>query len=108
MIGKPVSDKTTFTPVELPDASSLPARKGGGLDDTLSLISDVQVKLEFVMGEATLSVAQLSALSAGDAVKLDEDQGSRVTLRLNGVDVGYGMLVTVDGALGVQIKHIER
>lgn len=103
-----MTEKTICTSVELPEAASLPPAKGPAFSDPLSLIGDVKVKLEFVIGETTLSVGDLGKLTAGSAVKLDQDQGSQVSIRLNGADIGFGMLVSVDGAIGVQIKHIER
>lgn len=96
------------TPVDLPAAEALATKKGGKLDNPLALVGDVKIKLEFVMGTATLSIEELTQLTTGSAIKLDEDLGSQVTIRLNGQDVGYGLLVNVDGSLGVQVKHLER
>lgn len=103
-----MTDSSTCQVVDLPDASAIPVSAGPGLADPLSLLGDVEVKLEFVLGSTTLPVADLNQLAPGTSIPMDEDRGSVVTIRLNGVDVGHGVLVTVDGVLGVQIRHIEQ
>lgn len=103
-----MSNPTVCSTIELPEAEKLGVKPGAKLHDPLSLVGDVKIKLEFVMGTATLSIEELTQLSTGSAVTLDEDLGSQVIIRLNGQDVGHGLLVNVDGALGVQVKHLER
>lgn len=72
------------------------------------LIAGVEVRLEAFLGGATMTVAELMKLKAGTAVTLDAALNRDVELRLNGVTVGRGELVTVDGKFGVRLLEINQ
>ena len=79
---------------------------GRGIDP--ELIAGVEVKLEAYLGAASMTVSDLMALEAGDTVPLDAELNRDVEIRLNGVAVARGELVTVDGKFGVRILEIAR
>jgi flagellar motor switch protein FliN/FliY len=82
----------------------------GGAPDKIdeSLIAGLEVKLEARLGSAVMKVAELLELKTGDCVPLDAALNSDVELRLNGVTVARGELVSVGTSFGVRIAEIVR
>jgi type III secretion protein Q len=74
-----------------------------GLGESLS---ELPVKLSFDLGERTLTLAELQALDVGSALNLDRPLQDFVTLRVNGVVVGEGQLVEMEGRLGVMVSRL--
>lgn len=72
------------------------------------LIAGVEVRLEAFLGGAAMTVAELMNLKAGTTVTLDAALNRDVELRLNGVAIGRGELVTVDGKFGVRLLEINQ
>lgn len=73
-----------------------------------SLIAGVEVRLEAVIGAATITVAELMKLEKGSSVALESSLERDVELRLNGVAVARGELVAVGDHYGVRIVDIVR
>ena len=73
-----------------------------------SLIAGVEVKLEAVIGAATMTVDQLMKLEKGSSVTLESSLERDVELRLNGVAIARGELVAVGDHYGVRIIEIVR
>jgi flagellar motor switch protein FliN/FliY len=63
----------------------------------------VHVKLEAFLGETTISVAELQALTPNRIVSLDASLAEVIELRVNGVKVAEGELVSVGDRFGVRI-----
>ena len=95
-----MTDKTQ--PVKL--VEDIPGKDG--IDP--SLIAGVEVRLEAVIGAATMTVAELMKLEKGSAVTLESSLERDVELRLNGVAVARGELVAVGDNYGVRIVEILR
>jgi type III secretion system YscQ/HrcQ family protein len=72
------------------------------------LFNTLPVKLTFDLGTHALALGQLQDLAPGQVFDLDLRPESAVTLRVNGVRVGRGELVDVDGRVGVAITQLER
>jgi flagellar motor switch protein FliN len=86
-----------------------PAAEAGGprlLDGNLGLISGVKVRLEVVVGDAELTVAELFALQKGSVVPLEQLYHAPLTVRLDGKAVAHGTLVVVGDNFGVRITDI--
>ena len=77
---------------------------GKGIDQ--KLIADLQVVLEARVGSAKLKVSELMNLKAGDSLPLDAALNEDVELRLNGMTVARGELVTIGTSFGVRIIEI--
>ena len=73
-----------------------------------SLIAGVEVRLEAMIGAATMTVAELMKLEKGSSVALESSLERDVELRLNGVAVAVGELVAVGDNYGVRIVEILR
>jgi flagellar motor switch protein FliN/FliY len=72
------------------------------------LIDNVGVTLEAVLGEARMTVADLTALNEGAVVALEASLSQSVELRLNGVPVARGELVAVGDKFGVRLIEISQ
>lgn len=72
------------------------------------LIDSVSVALEAFVGEARLTVADLTGLDEDSVVTLDAALNRAVELRLNGVTVARGELVAVGDNFGVRLTEISR
>jgi flagellar motor switch protein FliN/FliY len=71
-----------------------------------AVIAGVEVVLEAHLGSASMSVAELMELKAGDSVPLNAALNQDVELRLNGTAIARGELVTVGETFGVRIVEI--
>lgn len=103
MAGKSTSvERVELTELESGQAGG-PSLWGGNLD----VIKNVKVKLEVVLGNTELSVADLLALTAKSVIALDRDASHPVDLRLDGKVVGRGRLVVVGDSFGLQLTEIN-
>ncbi|MGL5758784.1 YscQ/HrcQ family type III secretion apparatus protein [Plesiomonas sp.] len=66
-------------------------------------LRQLPVRLEFVLHQRMLSLDELQTLAAGGLLQLPADAEQRVEVRANGVLLGRGELVQMEGALGVEI-----
>jgi flagellar motor switch protein FliN/FliY len=71
-----------------------------------ALIRNVSVELEAYLGDVRMTVAELTDLRAGAVITLDAALNQPVELRLNGVAVARGELVSVDDRFGVRLGEI--
>jgi flagellar motor switch protein FliN/FliY len=70
------------------------------------LIEGVGVQLHAYLGDASMTVADLTSLSPGGVVALDAQLNGPVELQLNGVAVARGELVAVGEKFGVRLTEI--
>lgn len=80
-------------------------------DDTVQLSADgldaLPIRLSFDLGERTLSLAELGSIQMGYVFDLALPVSRAVTLRANGMRIGEGELVDIDGRIGVAITRIN-
>ncbi|HUX37849.1 MAG TPA: FliM/FliN family flagellar motor switch protein [Rectinemataceae bacterium] len=69
-------------------------------------IDDVQVRLEVVLGEASLSVKELASLRSGRIVELESICGEPVELRASGQLVARGEVVVLDEKFGIRVTEL--
>jgi flagellar motor switch protein FliN/FliY len=97
-----VTEPTSKTP-----ASATPAKADSALGKiNPKLIETVSVTLEAYLGEARMTVADLTALKDNSVVPLDAALNQAVELRLNGVAVARGELVAVGDSFAVRLTEI--
>lgn len=94
--------------VDLPQAEVGQENGPAFLNENLTLIADVKVKLEAHLGNAELSIAELFALKDGSVIKLDALVNSPVSILLDGKPVAAGELVVVDEHFGISITQINK
>lgn len=73
--------------------------------DDLSLISDVVVGLDVVIGKTKMTVSELYEIKKGGVLQLDSHLDTPVELVLNNSVVARGTLVVVGDSYGVQITE---
>jgi len=97
-----VADSETKT--KILDASG----KAGQLTINPKLVSNVTVTLSAFLGEAKMSLGELTALEEGAIIALDAPLSQCVELRLNGVAVARGELVTLGDKFAVRLVEISK
>lgn len=70
--------------------------------------SAIPIRLSFSLGKLASTVGELAALGPGSLLKLANALPPHVTIEANGLPVGAGELVDLDGRLGVQITQWGR
>lgn len=68
----------------------------------------VSLTLEVYVGEAKMSLARFNALKSGGIIELDAGLNALVEVRLNGVRVAEGELVSVGDQFGVRITSLSQ
>lgn len=76
-------------------------------DDELPDLEQLPIKLTFDLGEQTLTLAQLRELNTGHTLALTRSLGDGVTIRANGMVIGSGNLVDMDGRFGVMVTQLS-
>lgn len=71
-----------------------------------SVIDDLPVAVEAILGVAKVKVGELSRLGSGDVFALDALLGDPVELRLNGVVIAQGELVSMGDKFAVRIQQL--
>lgn len=71
-------------------------------------LSQLPVKLEFVLGELTLSMSQLNDFIELQLLPLETFSAHQVEVRVQNQRIAIGELVQVEGRLGVELREIFR
>lgn len=106
---------TTSTPSEEPpmtttDATSQPVNEQGQPTEAAPSSIDVgaiEIELCFELERRLMTVKDVAALVPGYTFTLGCDPLAPVSLRVNGLTVGSGRLVDINGILGVQVNAIS-
>lgn len=96
------------SPITAPDPAPKEKHDAGLTTISSKLVDKVGVRLEAFVGSADMTIGEMTALSAGSVVVLDEQLNSVVELRLNGTPVARGELVAVGDRFGVRITEIAQ
>lgn len=72
------------------------------------LIDHVEVELEVLLGEAKLSVAELSVLKQGDLLPVDRRLSEAAEIRVNGRVIARGEIVSLDENFAIRVTEIGR
>lgn len=73
---------------------------------SVNLIDHVEVEVEALLGNASMTIAELNALSEGDVIKLGKQINEPVYIRVNGRVIGHGEIVTVNDCFAVRLIQI--
>jgi flagellar motor switch protein FliN/FliY len=96
-------------PASKTNISATPAKADAQLGKiNPKLIETVSVTLEAYLGEARMTVAELTALKDSSVVPLDAALNQSVELRLNGLAVARGELVAVGDSFAVRLTEIAK
>ncbi len=69
-------------------------------------LMEIPVRITFDLGERTLALAELAAVAPGHIFDLGLTPERAVNVRINGVRIGEGELVDIDGRIGVAVARI--
>ncbi|WP_085621871.1 MULTISPECIES: FliM/FliN family flagellar motor switch protein [unclassified Pseudomonas] len=72
------------------------------------VLPELPVKLEFVLGELTLSMAALNELIECQVLPLEATAASNVEVRVGGMCIAVGELVRLGDRLGVELREVGR
>jgi type III secretion protein Q len=81
--------------------------ESGGLDEP-RMLDDVTVRLTFDLGERSVTLGELKSLAPGFTFDLGRDLRRVVTIRANGMPIGEGELVDIEGRVGVSVLTLHR
>jgi type III secretion system YscQ/HrcQ family protein len=81
---------------------------GVTVEDLEGTLDELEFRLDFVLGRATLTLDQLRELGVGSSVPLDSPATPAVAIYSAGRRIGEGEVVMIDDALGVRITRISR
>jgi type III secretion protein Q len=82
------------------------ASSTGTVAGDMGALGDLPVRLTFDLGERHLALHELASLGAGHVFDLGLSPRHGVSLRVNGLLVGEGEIVEIDGRLGVAVTRI--
>ena len=77
-----------------------------GPNPGLSALDTIAFRLTFDLGERVMTLGEIKALQTGQPLTLDRPLSRAVNLRVNGMLVGQGELVEIDGRLGVTVTAL--
>lgn len=77
-----------------------------GLNAKQTVIDGLPVTVEALLGVAEVTVGEINALEVGQAFTLDTKLGDLVTLRVNGIAIAKGELVSVGDNFGIRIQSL--
>lgn len=74
--------------------------------EAVTNLNDIPVRVTFDLGECTIPLEQLRTIGPGYVFDLARVVTRAVTLRVNGVILGDGEIVDIDGRIGVAITNL--
>lgn len=89
------------------------ARDAGSMPGAITLpgaVMRIPVSVQVVIGSAKLPLSQISELSPGAVIKLDQKLGTPATILVNGREVAKGELFVLEGdeeKLGITITEVS-
>jgi flagellar motor switch/type III secretory pathway protein FliN len=69
-------------------------------------LMDVSCPLEVILGNATLKVADCTRLAVGSVVRLRQDAGADLHVRVAGISFAVGEVVVADDSLSIRIGRV--
>ncbi|HEV8690350.1 MAG TPA: FliM/FliN family flagellar motor switch protein, partial [Ideonella sp.] len=91
----------------LPEASDPPANTAA-LAAASSPLLGVKTTLQACVGEAVLTVGELTQARVGQVIKLDREVDGSIDLLLDGRVVARGQLVAVDECFAVRLTEVPQ
>jgi len=76
-------------------------------NETCSLIMDVELEIEAILGEVDISLKKVLDLTKGSIIKLDNKTTEPIKLLANGQEVANGEVVIIEDNFGVRIIDVE-
>jgi type III secretion protein Q len=87
--------------------SQTPATESDSMDEQAVDFEHVPVRLTFDIGERVITLGELEKMQPGETIALGRPLKEAVTIRANGAPIGTGVLVDIDGRLGVSVTRLH-
>lgn len=100
------AENETDKKVALPELNEHEGESGLS-DKKYELFSDLEVTLDAVVGEVSLSVSALMAKKQGEIIKLNEGVDAPIKLKMHGKVIASGQLVVQGDSFAFKIESIE-
>jgi len=71
-------------------------------------INDMNVRVQVVLGEKTLTVRELASIGKGTILELESIAGEPVELHASGEAIARGEVVVIDENFGIRITDVIR
>lgn len=89
-----------------PDANPFSAGDAGAGVLTAGVLGALPVRLTFDLGERSLTLEELTTIGVGHVFDLALSPRGGVNLRVNGLRVGEGEIIEIDGRIGVAVTRL--
>jgi flagellar motor switch protein FliN len=76
--------------------------------DTSDIIDKVSLSVEAFLGSTSIKVSEIKNLEEDSVIELSASLNQAVELRVNGMTIGYGELVSVNDKFGVKIAALAK
>lgn len=76
------------------------------MNNNLDLLKNIKLKLSVRLGTKTLLLNDILKWDIGDIIELDQMANEPLDILVNGVKIGEGEAVIIEGKFGVKIKKI--
>ncbi len=113
IIGSVDEDTDTNTPtsaIQIPSASNNPSSLSSILSDdaidNLQLLLDIKLKLSVRLGTKNFLLKDILRWDIGEIIELEQMVNEPLEILVNGVKIGEGEAVIVEGKFGLKIKNI--
>lgn len=77
-------------------------------DVSIEMLMDIPVSLTVELGRKQMTIKHLLDLSPGSVVAFDQGVTDPMDIRVNGVLVGRGEVVSANGKLGLRLTEVVR
>ncbi len=71
-------------------------------------IDQLPLRVTFDLGDLAMTLGQVRELQVGQSIDLGQPLTSAVRVRVNGLLIGLGELVDIDGRMGVTVTSLAR
>jgi flagellar motor switch protein FliN/FliY len=95
-----IGDNMTVAP------SSINMLLGDEAVENLKLLFDIKLKLSVRLGTKVVLLKDILQMDLGSIIELDQVVTEPLDILINGIKIGEGEAVVIDGKFGVKIKHI--
>jgi flagellar motor switch protein FliN/FliY len=86
--------------------SSINMLLGDEAVENLKLLFDIKLKLSVRLGTKIVLLKDILKMDLGSIIELDQVVTEPLDILINGIKIGEGEAVVIDGKFGVKIKHI--
>lgn len=100
------SEAAVAAPVHGGDSSAISALLGENAVDNLKLLFDIRLRLSVRLGTKVFLLKDILRWDIGEIIELDQMVNEPLDILINGVKIGEGEAVIVEGKFGIKVRTI--